>query len=120
MYRQHVAPQTQNERNGSLIRGAKRRTGARIATFGVSALMAGQLLLPGAALAAETPEPAAAQDAAALAVAGSVDPGVAGQAAETSAAPAAASDAAAPAAAEAEPAATPAPATPSWRGAPAA
>ena len=111
MYRQHVAPQTQNERNGSLIRGAKRRTGARIATFGVSALMAGQLLLPGAALAAETPEPAAAQDAAALAVAGSVDPGVAGQAAETSAAPAAASDAAAPAAAEAEPAATPAPAT---------
>ena len=60
MHRQHTAPQTQNERTGSPIRGAKRRAGAKIATFGVSALAAGQLLLPGAALAAETPEPAAA------------------------------------------------------------
>ena len=58
MHRRHAAPQTQNERTGSPIRGAKRRAGARIATFGVSALVAGQLLLPGAALAAETPEPA--------------------------------------------------------------
>ena len=41
MCRQHVVPQTQNERTSSLIRGAKRLTGARIATFGVSVLMAG-------------------------------------------------------------------------------
>lgn len=69
MHRQHTAPQTQNERTGSPIRGAKRRAGAKIATFGVSALAAGQLLLPGAALATEMPEPAAGQDAAAAAVA---------------------------------------------------
>ena len=86
MYRQHVAPQAQNERTNSLIRGAKRLTGARIATFGVSALMVGQLLLPSAALAAETPEPTA------------------GQAASTLVAPAAAPDAAVSTAAEAEPA----------------
>ena len=69
MHRQHVAPQTQNERAGSPICGAKRRAGARIATFGASALVAGQLLLPGVALAAEMPEPAAGQDAAAAAAA---------------------------------------------------
>ena len=69
MHRQHTAPQTQNERTGSPIRGAKRRAGAKIATFGVSALAAGQLLLPGAALATEMPEPAAGQDAAAAAAA---------------------------------------------------
>lgn len=78
MYRQHVAPQTQNERTSSLIRGAKRLTGARIASFGVSALMAGQLLLPSAALAAETPEPTAGQDAAAVSVVDPVESGVVG------------------------------------------
>ena len=46
MYRQHVSPQTQNKRTSSLICGAKRRTGARIATFGLSVLVAGQLMLP--------------------------------------------------------------------------
>ena len=33
MYRQPVSPQTQNKRTSSLICGAKRRKGARIATF---------------------------------------------------------------------------------------
>ena len=51
MYRQHVSPQTQNKRTSSLICGAKRRTGTRIATFGLSVLVAGQLMLPGVALA---------------------------------------------------------------------
>ena len=58
MHRRHAEPRTQDQRGSSLIRGAKRRTGARIAAFGVSALAAGQLLLPGAAPAAEMPEPA--------------------------------------------------------------
>ena len=56
MYGQHVVSQTQNERTCSPIRGAKRRMGTKIATFGVSALVAGLLLLPGVALANETPE----------------------------------------------------------------
>lgn len=103
MYGQHVAAQTQNERTSSLIRGAKCLTGARIATFGVSALMVGQLLLPSAALAAETPEPTAGQDVAAVSVVGSVESGVAGQVASTLAAPAAVPDAAVPTAVEAEP-----------------
>lgn len=104
MYRQHVAAQTQNERTSSLIRGAKRLTGVRIATFGVSALMAGQLLLPSAALAAETPELTAGQEVAAASVVDPVESGVAGQAASTLVAPAAVPDAAVPTAAEAEPA----------------
>lgn len=61
MYRQHVSPQTQNKRTSSLICGAKRRKGARIATFGLSVLVAGQLMLPGMALAAEMPETVAGQ-----------------------------------------------------------
>lgn len=76
MHRRHIAPQTQNERTSSLIRGAKRRTGAKIAAFGVSALVAGQLLLPGAALATEMSEPTTGQDAAAT-IADSVEPGIA-------------------------------------------
>ena len=56
MYGQYVVSQTQNERTCSPIRGVKRRIGAKIATFGVSALVAGLLLLPGVALASETPE----------------------------------------------------------------
>lgn len=85
MHRRHIAPQTQNERTSSLIRGAKRRTGAKIAAFGVSALVAGQLLLPSAALATEMPEPTTGQDAAAT-IADSVEPGIAKPAAETAAA----------------------------------
>ena len=56
MYEQHVVSQIQNERTRPLIRGAKRRMDAKIATFGVSVLMAGLLLLPGMALANETSE----------------------------------------------------------------
>lgn len=83
MYRQHAAPKTQNERTSLFIRDAKRLTCARIAAFGVSALMAGQLLLPSAALAAETPETAAGQDAAAMVVAGLVASGAEKQATKT-------------------------------------
>lgn len=104
MHRQHVAPQTQNERTSSLVRGTKRRTGAKIAAFGVSALVAGQLLLPGAALATEMPAPTAGQDAAAT-IADSIEPGVAKPSAETAAA---AISTVAPIAAKAEPSATPA------------
>ena len=92
MYRQHVSPQTQNKRTSSLICGAKRRTGARIATFGLSVLVAGQLMLPGMALAAEMPETVAGQDAAATAVADPAAPVIAKQAAV---APAATADVAA-------------------------
>lgn len=104
MHRQHVAPQTQNERTSSLIRGAKRRTGAKIAAFGVSALVAGQLLLPGAALATEMPELAAGQGVAAT-IAGSVETDITKLAAETAAA---APNAVASTAAEAESSAAPA------------
>lgn len=86
MYRQHVSPQTQNKRTSSLICGAKRRTGARIATFGLSVLVAGQLMLPVVALAAEMPETVAGQDAAATAVADPAAPVIAKQAAEAPAA----------------------------------
>lgn len=86
MYRQPVSPQTQNKRTSSLICGAKRRTGARIATFGLSVLVAGQLMLPGVALAAEMPETVAGQDAAATAVADPAAPVIAKQAAEAPAA----------------------------------
>ena len=108
MYRQHVSPQTQNKRTSSLICGAKRRTGARIATFGLSVLVAGQLMLPGMALAAEMPETVAGQDAAATAVADPAAPVIAKQAAE---APAATADVAASSVMDAEPAAPAAAAT---------
>lgn len=114
MYRQHVSPQTQNKRTSSLICGAKRRTGARIATFGLSVLVAGQLMLPGAALAAEMPETVAGQDAAATAVADPAAPVIAKQAAE---APAATADVAASSVMDAEPAAPAAAATESAPGA---
>ena len=60
MYGQHVAPQTHNKRTGLSIRNVKLHVGARVVAFGVSILMAGQLLLPGSAQAAETPKPDAA------------------------------------------------------------
>ena len=108
MYRQHVSPQTQNKRTSSLICGAKRRTGARIATFGLSVLVAGQLMLPGVALAAEMPETVAGQDAAATAVADPAAPVIAKQAAV---APAATADVAASSVMDAELAAPAAAAT---------
>ena len=114
MYRQHVSLQTQNKRTSSLICGAKRRTGARIATFGLSVLVAGQLMLPGAALAAEMPETVAGQDAAATAVADPAAPVIAKQAAE---APAATADVAESSVMDAEPAAPAATATESAPGA---
>lgn len=114
MYRQHVSPQTQNKRTSSLICGAKRRTGARIATFGLSVLVAGQLMLPGVALAAEMPETVAGQDAAATAVADPAASVIAKQAAE---APAATADVAASSVMDAEPAAPAAAATESAPGA---
>lgn len=83
MYRRHASPKTQNERTSLFIRDAKRLTCARIAVFGVSALMAGQLLLPSAALAAEMPETAAGQDADAMVVAGPVASGAEKQATKT-------------------------------------
>lgn len=108
MHRQPVSPQTQNKRTSSLICGAKRRTGARIATFGLSVLVAGQLMLPGVALAAEMPETVAGQDAAATAVADPAAPVIAKQAAE---APAATADVGASSVMDAEPAAPAAAAT---------
>lgn len=108
MYRQPVSPQTQNKRTSSLICGAKRRTGARIATFGLSVLVAGQLMLPGMALAAEMPETVAGQDAAATAVADPAAPVIAKQAAV---APAATADVAASSVMDAELAAPAAAAT---------
>ena len=57
MYGQHVAPQTHNKRTDLSIRNVKLHAGARVVAFGVSILMAGQLLLPCAALATEIPEP---------------------------------------------------------------
>ena len=53
MNRKHVAQQTQRERNCSPSNGTERRTSARIARVGVSALIAGQLMMPGMSLAAE-------------------------------------------------------------------
>lgn len=59
MYGQH-APQTQNDRTSSFIRSVKRHAGVRVVAFGAIILVSGQLLLPGSAQAAETPEPDAA------------------------------------------------------------
>lgn len=59
MYGQH-APQTQNDRTSSFIRSVKRHAGVRVVAFGSIILVSGQLLLPGSAQAAETPEPDAA------------------------------------------------------------
>lgn len=56
MYGQH-APQTQNDRTSSFIRSVTRHAGVRVVAFGAIILVSGQLLLPGSALAAETPEP---------------------------------------------------------------
>lgn len=53
MNRKHVARQTQRERNCSPSNGTERHTSARIARVGVSALIAGQLMMPGMSLAAE-------------------------------------------------------------------
>ena len=56
MYGQH-ASQTQNDRTSSFIRSVKRHAGVRVVAFGAIILVSGQLLLPGSAQTAETPEP---------------------------------------------------------------
>lgn len=61
MNRKHVAQQTQHERNCSPSNGTERRTSARIARVGVSALIAGQLMMPGISLAAEDTDQNAVQ-----------------------------------------------------------
>ena len=61
MNRKHVAQQTQRERNCSPSNGTERRTSARIAHVGVSALIAGQLMMPGISLAAEDTDQNAVQ-----------------------------------------------------------
>lgn len=61
MNRKHVARQTQRERNCSPSNGTERRTSARIARVGVSALIAGQLMMPSMSLAAETTDQNAVQ-----------------------------------------------------------
>lgn len=61
MNRKHVAQQTQRERNCSPSNGTERRTSARIARVGVSALIAGQLMMPGISLAAEDTDQNAVQ-----------------------------------------------------------
>lgn len=61
MNRKHVARQTQSERNRSPSNGTGRRASARIARVGVSALIAGQLMMPSMSLAAETTDQNAVQ-----------------------------------------------------------
>ena len=61
MDRKHVAQQTQRERNCSPSNGTERRTSARIARVGVSALIASQLMMPGISLAAEDTDQNAVQ-----------------------------------------------------------
>ena len=61
MNRKHVARQTQRERNCSPFNGTERHTSARIARVGVSALIAGQLMMPGISLAAEDTDQNAVQ-----------------------------------------------------------
>ncbi len=60
MYGSRFDKQTQRERTCSLVHGAWRCVGAKIACAGACALMVGQLLLPSVALATEYADPAAA------------------------------------------------------------
>lgn len=53
MRRKHVAQQAQRERNCSPTNGTGHRASTRMARVGVSALIAGQLMMPGISLAAE-------------------------------------------------------------------
>lgn len=58
----HFNMETQRERTCSLVHGAWRCVGAKIACAGACALMVGQLLLPSVALATECADPAAGTD----------------------------------------------------------
>lgn len=103
MNESHFDKQAQRESTCSLVHGAWRCVGAKIACAGACALMVGQLLLPSVALATECADPAAGTDEVAAAP---VTPTVAEDAAATTA-PAAstapATDAAPAAQATAEP-----------------
>ena len=95
MRKLHPEQRARHAKDCSPTNGAERRTGAKIACVGVSALVAGQLFMPAASLAAEaTDQDAAAGDAAAVAApAAQATPAVetapAASAAPASAAPAA-------------------------------
>lgn len=95
MRKRHPEQRARHAKDCSPTNGAERRTGAKIACVGVSALVAGQLFMPAASLAAEaTDQDAAAGDAAAVAApAAQATPAVetapAASAAPASAAPAA-------------------------------
>ncbi len=68
MRKRHPEQQARHAKDCSPINGAERRTGTRIACVGVSALIAGQLFMPAASLAAESADQdSAAGDAAATA-----------------------------------------------------
>lgn len=112
MRKRHPEQQARHAKDCSPINGAERRTGTRIACVGVSALIAGQLFMPAASLAAESADQdSAAGDAAATAApAAQATPAAetapAANAAPAPAAPAASSPAAdsAPAGQQAQPA----------------
>ena len=112
MRKRNPEQRARHAKDGSPINGAERRTGTRIACVGVSALIAGQLFMPAASLAAESADQdSAAGDAAATAApAAQATPAAetapAANAAPAPAAPAASSPAAdsAPAAQQAQPA----------------
>lgn len=68
MRKRNPEQRARHAKDGSPINGAERRTGTRIACAGVSALIAGQLFMPAASLAAESADQdVAAGDAAAAA-----------------------------------------------------
>lgn len=66
MRKRNPEQRARHAKDSSPINGAERRTGTKIACVGVSALIAGQLFMPAASLAAESAD----QDAAAGAAAG--------------------------------------------------
>ena len=68
MRKRHVEQRARHAKDCSPMNGAERRTGTKIACVGVSALIAGQLFMPAASLAAETADKdTATNDAAAVA-----------------------------------------------------
>ena len=68
MRKRHVEQRARHAKDCSPMNGAERRTGTKIACVGVSALIAGQLFMPAASLAAEAADQdAATGDAAAVA-----------------------------------------------------
>ena len=71
MRKRNPEQRARHAKDSSPINGAERRTGTRIACVGVSALIAGQLFMPAASLAAESADQDAAtgDDAALMAAA---------------------------------------------------